>query len=68
MSLTDIVSHADLALFPQVAMVLFLLVFVAVLVRVGRRSGSEAETWRRAARLPLEDGATDGPITQEAAR
>ena len=68
MSLTDIISHADLALFPQVAMVLFLLVFFAVLVRVARRSGPDAETWRRAASLPLEDGATHDHVTQEAAR
>ena len=68
MGFKDVISHVDLSLFPQVAMVLFLLVFLAVLVRVARRSGPDAEVWRRAASLPLEDGASHDHVTQEAAR
>lgn len=55
MSLRDIVSNADLSLYPQVALCLFLAAFVAVALRVVLR-GSAAE-WERAAALPLEAGA-----------
>jgi len=41
MSLSDIMGRMDLALYPQVAMVLFMGVFVAVTWRVMRRPGSE---------------------------
>lgn len=55
MRLTDIMSNLDLSVFPQVALVLFLGVFVAVSVAALRRKGSQT---RRLASLPLED---DGP-------
>ena len=53
MKLSDIMSAADLTLYPQIALVLFLLAFVIVLARLplpGRRAVRE----RRAA-LPLDD-------------
>ena len=41
MSLTDIMSHADLSLYPEVSLVLFLAVFAAVAWRVSRRDAAE---------------------------
>lgn len=41
MSLTDIMSHADLSLYPKVSLVLFLAVFAAVAWRVSRRDAAE---------------------------
>ncbi len=52
MRMTDIVSGLDLAIYPEVGLVIFLGVFVAVVVRTmvmtDRRSAE------RASRLPLE--------------
>ena len=53
MKLSDIMSAADLTLYPQIALVLFLLAFVIVLARLllpGRRA-----VWERRAALPLDD-------------
>jgi cbb3-type cytochrome oxidase subunit 3 len=53
MKLSDIMGHADLAIYAEVALVLFLLVFVALSVRLflpGRAAELDA-----AARLPLDD-------------
>lgn len=41
MSLTDIMSHADLSLYPKVSLVLFLIVFGAVAWRVSRRDSAD---------------------------
>lgn len=58
MSITDVISQMRLHVFPQIALVLFLLVFVAVLIRLFvRRSRVEFE---HASRLPLEDDAVTG--------
>lgn len=57
MSLRDIVSHADLTLYPKVALFLFLLAFLLVVVAVIR--GDSA--WERAAQLPLEG---DAPVEE----
>lgn len=54
MSLTDVMSAMDLAVYPQVAMVLFMAVFVSVAWRV--LSKPRREEHARAARLPLEEG------------
>lgn len=55
MSLSDIMSHENLSLLPQAALVIFLLVFAAVAVRTfWRRAGDEHE---EAARMPLTDDA-----------
>jgi cbb3-type cytochrome oxidase subunit 3 len=53
MKLSDIVSGANLTLYPKVALVLFLLAFVIVLVRTFH-PGARAEQ-ERAAALPLDD-------------
>ncbi len=60
MSLADVMGHAGLAIYAEVALVLFLVVFVAVVARTfSPRRRAEME---RAAQLPLED---DGPVTPE---
>jgi len=55
MSLTDIMSHSDLSLYPQIALVIFLAVFASLTLRMflsRRRGAADA----RAATLPLDDG------------
>jgi hypothetical protein len=41
MSLRDIMSHADLSVYPEASLVLFLAVFLAVAWRVSRRAASQ---------------------------
>ncbi len=56
MKLSDIMGHADLSMYAQVALVLFLGVFIAVTIRTfapSRRAELE-----QTARLPLDDGVT----------
>ena len=51
-SLGDFIGNADISTFPQIALVIFFLVFAGILVYVAvRRKGY----WDRASRLPLED-------------
>jgi hypothetical protein len=53
MKLSDIMSAADLTLYPKIALVLFLVAFAIVVVRLllpGRRG-----VWERRAALPLDD-------------
>lgn len=53
MRLSDLMSRLELSVYPQVALVIFLGVFVAVMVRIfGRTRSRELD---RAAMLPLED-------------
>jgi cbb3-type cytochrome oxidase subunit 3 len=59
MKLSDVVSHSGLAIFAEIALVLFFLVFVAVLVRTLRPS-RRAEL-EHDARLPLEDETAGRP-------
>ena len=53
MKLSDIMSAAELTLYPMIALILFLAVFLAVAVRL-MLPGREAQ-WERDAALPLED-------------
>ena len=53
MKLSDVVGHAGLAIYAQIALLLFLAVFVAVVVRVFRPS-AKADL-EAAGRMPLED-------------
>ena len=61
MSLKDIMSHADLSLYPEVALLIFLTVFLAMAWKVSRRDVSEDDY---AAALPL--GGEPGPEESEA--
>jgi cbb3-type cytochrome oxidase subunit 3 len=56
MRLSDHMSAAGLALYPTVALIIFLVVFVAVLWRV--LSPRNRDEFRRAASLPLDDAST----------
>lgn len=53
MRLSDIMGHLELAIWPLLALGLFVLVFV---VAVMRALGQSSEECRRAAALPLDDG------------
>ena len=53
MRMSDIVSHAGLAFYPQVALVLFLLAFAIVVVRTFLPGAQPL--WERAGRMPLDD-------------
>ena len=57
MRMSDIVSNMNLATFPQVALVIFLGVFIAVSWRVLRNRHSK--DYAEAAQLPLEDAPRD---------
>ena len=58
MSLQDVMSGAGNTIFAEIALVLFFLIFVAVVVYLfvlrSRRS------WERASRLPLDNGGHSG--------
>lgn len=64
MSVRDVLSHVDLSVYPQVALVLFLAVFAAIVVRVFRRRHHH-EFWAHASSLPLNDGPRPAPAAQE---
>ncbi len=63
MKLSDIMGHMDLATFPEIALVIFLVVFAAIGLRVLRPSPERRAALDEAARLPLDD-ATPSPTTQ----
>lgn len=58
MRLTDLMSSMGLAIYPQVALLIFLTVFVAIGVRVFGRA--RPEQFRRWARIALEDETKGG--------
>lgn len=65
--MTDVMSNLGLAIYPIVAMGLFLFVFVGVIGRVMSRSAKSEQD--RAAWLPLSDAAeTAARSTKEAGR
>ena len=53
MKLSDVMSAANLTLYPKIALVLFLLAFAIVVVRL--LWPGQSARWRRDAALPLED-------------
>lgn len=53
MRLSELMSQMDLAIYPQVALVIFLGVFVGVLYRVFSRRYTQ--DYEEASRLPLDD-------------
>ena len=61
--LSDIVSHSGLAIYAEVALVLFLLAFLGAVYSV-MRPGAKREM-DAAGRLPFEDG-TDEPLPRGA--
>ena len=56
MKLSDIMGHANLAIYAEIAMVLFMAVFIAVAIRIWLPS--KAKDHAEAARLPLDDEPT----------
>jgi len=58
--LSDVMSNAGLAVYAEAGLVLFLLVFVAVSVRLFRRGVHEE--FSALSRLPLSD---DSPVAQQ---
>ena len=63
MKLADIMAHAGLAFYPSVALVLFVLVFLAILVWAFRRGNRDR--WAAAARMPLDDIHPQQPRTRK---
>lgn len=61
MRLSELMSNMDLAFWPQVALVIFVTVFVGVLLRTF--SGSQAELQEEMSRLPLEDGSHNREVS-----
>lgn len=53
MKLSDIMGHAGLSVYAEIALVLFMLVFLGVAVRLLLPNTPQA--WRDAARMPLDD-------------
>lgn len=69
MSLTDLMSGANLALYPQIAMWIFLIAYAAVAMRTFWRR--RPDDFHAAAGLPLDDGAAPvslNPTTLSARR
>jgi len=56
-------GHLDLAIYPQIALIIFLAIFAGMLVRVFSRSGTRE--FGHLAALPLEDDARPGPGQRE---
>jgi hypothetical protein len=58
MRLTDIMSGADLSIYPQIGLLIFLAVFASIAARVyGRRRADDHERW---AAMPLDDAPPGG--------
>ena len=55
MKLTDIMGHADLSTYPEIGLVIFLVVFVSIVWRVLRPSAAARAALEQAANLPLEE-------------
>jgi hypothetical protein len=55
MKLTDIMSYADLTVFPEIALGIFLVVFLVLAARVLRPNAEGAAAQQRAAQIPLDD-------------
>jgi hypothetical protein len=59
MPLADVVSHAGLAVYAEVALVLFFLAFILISVRLWVRP--DRHHLERMSRMPLDDGASGVP-------
>jgi cbb3-type cytochrome oxidase subunit 3 len=63
MKLSDIMSNAGLSMYAQVALVIFLAVFIAITIRT--YLPSRKQELDDASRLPLDDGVVLRPRLQE---
>ena len=54
MRLSDIMSHAGLSIYTEIAMLIFIAAFIGILIRTFRPS--KAKELEALGRLPLEDG------------
>lgn len=63
MSLTDLMSNAGLAIYTEVAMVLFLLSFIGIVWWVFRPANRQR--WTDAASIPLDDATSAPPRPRE---
>jgi hypothetical protein len=61
MRLSEIMGRLDLTFWPQAALVIFLLVFAAVVVRLYVRSGSK--DYEQISRIPIEDHVVSPRLT-----
>lgn len=61
MKLSDIIGHAGLSIYAQIALVIFVVVFVAIIVWVFRPGARER--FRRDAMMPLDDDTPVEPRT-----
>ena len=59
MSLSDLMGHAGLQVYAEVALIIFFLVFLLVMLRVLAPSRRHRSDLDEASRLPLEDGTRD---------
>jgi cbb3-type cytochrome oxidase subunit 3 len=55
MKLSDVMSHSGLTIYAEIAMVLFVLAFIAIVIRVFRLPKRDVD---RAAAMPLDDETT----------
>ncbi len=63
----DTLTHLDLSVYPEIALVIFFGIFLAISVRVLRRGG--ATEAREASRMPLDEGTEiPVPVTNRAPR
>ena len=53
MRLSELMSNMDLAVYPQIALVIFLAIFAGVTIRLCSKSSTK--DYEEASRLPLED-------------
>ena len=61
----EVMEAADLTIFPEIGIIIFMIVFMAVVIRVVLMSSNEADALGR---IPLEDGdlgrhGIDGEVT-----
>ncbi len=61
MALSDIMSNAGLAIYAEIALVIFMMVFIGVVARV--LAPSRRRHWEETGRLPLNDGLQPGSKT-----
>ncbi len=61
MSLSDIMSNSGLAIYAEIALVIFVVIFIAVVARV--LAPSRRRHWDETGQLPLNDDSDSRPTT-----